>query len=150
MMAYKGKFTPKNPKKYAGDASNIVFRSLWERKVMVDLDENPNVLLWGSEEVIIRYVSPKDGKIHRYFPDFIVRAKDRDGNIKVIMLEIKPEKETKPPTKGRKKAEKLLVEQMTFAVNMAKWEAAKRYCAERNIEFKVVTEKHIFPNKGHK
>jgi hypothetical protein len=146
MMAYKGKFVPMHPKKYAGDASNIVFRSLWERKVMVDLDANPNVLLWGSEEVVIPYVSPKDGKIHRYFPDFIVRAQDRNGDIKVIMLEIKPEKETKPPsTRGRKRPGQLLKEQMTYDVNQAKWAAARAYCAARNIEFKVVTEKLIFP-----
>lgn len=147
MMAYKGKFVPKNKEKYVGNIENIVFRSLWERRIMTDLDENPNVLRWSSEELAIPYVSPKDGKIHRYFPDFLVNMKDRDNNIRTALWEIKPYRETLPPKR------KLLTEAIKYAVNVAKWDAARAWCAERSVEFRIITEKDIFPDrtkKGHK
>ena len=70
MKSYKGKYYPLNPKKYKGNPSQVVYRSLWERKLMVYCDKNEKVLEWGSEEIIIPYMSPKDGRLHRYFPDF--------------------------------------------------------------------------------
>ena len=66
-MAYKGKFKPKNPSKYIGDPTNIVYRSLWERRFMIYCDNEDNILSWGSEEVVIPYVSPIDNKVHRYY-----------------------------------------------------------------------------------
>ena len=39
-MAYRGRYIPSNPKKYKGDPSNIIYRSLWERKFMVYCDAN--------------------------------------------------------------------------------------------------------------
>ena len=72
-MSYKGKYRPTNKRKYKGDVNSIVYRSLWERKFMVYLDTNPDITEWGSEEIVIPYVSPLDGKRHRYFPDFYVR-----------------------------------------------------------------------------
>ena len=97
-MAYEykqGFFKPKFPKKYIGDPTNIVYRSGWEKRVMQSLDENLNVVRWASEEIIIRYISPIDNRQHRYFPDFIVKAVTRDGNIKTMMLEVKPKAQTK-------------------------------------------------------
>lgn len=141
MMAYRGKFEVRNKEKYVGDVYNITFRSLWERKIMTDLDENPNVLKWSSEELAIPYVSPKDGRIHRYFPDFLVQMKDREGNIITALWEIKPYKETIPPKK------KVLQEHVTYSVNVAKWDAARKFCEERNIRFRIITEKDIFPKK---
>ena len=57
-MAYSGYFKPKNPTKYRGNPTNIVYRSLWERKFMVFCDNNPSILQWGSEEIIIPYRAP--------------------------------------------------------------------------------------------
>ena len=74
-MAYRGRYIPSNPKKYKGDSSRIIYRSLWERKLMVYCDRNEKVLEWGSEEVIIPYLSPWDNKFHRYFPDFYMKVK---------------------------------------------------------------------------
>ena len=74
-MTYKGKFLPNNRKKYKGDINNIVYRSLWERKFMVYCDENNDITEWGSEELIVPYISPLDGKRHRYFPDFYIKTK---------------------------------------------------------------------------
>jgi hypothetical protein len=44
VRGYTGRFVPKNASKYLGDPTNIIYRSLWERRVMVYLDEEPSVL----------------------------------------------------------------------------------------------------------
>jgi len=80
-MPYSGKFTPKNPTKYNGDATNIIYRSSWELYVMKYLDENPMVTWWASEELFIPYRNPIDKKMHRYFPDFVVKTKKKDGTV---------------------------------------------------------------------
>lgn len=141
-MPYSGKFIPKNPKKYNGDPSNIIYRSTWEVRVMKYLDEHPNVLWWASEELHVPYLSPVDNRVHRYFPDFIVKAKDKTGTIKTLMLEVKPEKQTKMPTQT-KKTKKYLEEAVTFAVNQAKWKAADLFCKEHGWQFKIITEKEL-------
>ena len=89
-MAYRGRYIPSKPQKYKGDSSNIIYRSLWERKFMVYCDRNDAILEWGSEEVIIPYRSPLDGRMHRYFPDFYVKVKQQDGSIKKLLIEVKP------------------------------------------------------------
>jgi len=141
-MPYKGKFTPKNPKKYNGDPSNIIYRSSWEFRVMKYLDEHQNVVWWASEELNIPYVSPIDNKIHRYFPDFIVKIVDKNGKNKTLMLEVKPEKQTKMPTQKRK-TKNFISESITFAVNKSKWHAADLFCKEHGWEFKLITEKEL-------
>ena len=85
-MAYKGKYQPSHPRKYKGNPSNIIYRSLWERKFMVYCDLNENILEWGSEEIIIPYRSPVDGKVHRYFPDFYIKVRESTGYTKNILL----------------------------------------------------------------
>lgn len=143
-MAYKGRFSPANPKKYKGDPTNIIYRSLWELKFMKYLDTNPNVLLWQSEEVAIPYLSPVDGRYHRYFPDFIVKVKKKDGSTSVMMVEVKPKHQTQEPKKQSRKTKKYLTEVMTWGVNQAKWKAAGEYCLDRGWEFKLITEDHLF------
>jgi hypothetical protein len=144
---YKGIYTPENPNKYIGDANNIVFRSLWERQVMVYLDKNTNVLSWGSEELIIPYISPVDNSFHRYFPDFIAEVKQTDGTTKKLVLEIKPHNQTVPPKKPARQTAKYLEELQTYAVNDAKFEAANLFCEARGWDFKVITEHDLFPKK---
>jgi hypothetical protein len=141
-MSYKGRFTPKNPKKYAGDSSNIVYRSLWELKVMKYLDENSNVIYWASEELVIPYVSPVDNKVHRYFPDFVVKTLNKEGKETTMVLEVKPEKQTRPPTQKRK-TKQFLQEAITYAINEAKWKAAELFCLEHGWKFKIITEKDL-------
>ena len=104
-MSYKGTFAPKNPLKYKGDAKNIIYRSLWELRVMKYLDDNVRVIWWASEELAIPYKSPVDQKIHRYFPDFIVKLQQKDGSIKTFILEVKPAAQTKQPKQITKKTE---------------------------------------------
>lgn len=143
MKSYKGKFTPKNPKKYKGDPTNIVYRSLWELKVMKYLDTNSNVLEWSSEELAIPYICPTDNKRHRYFPDFYVKAVDANGMFKEMLLEVKPKKETREPVRKKRVTKQYITEVTTWGKNQAKWRAATEYCADRNWEFKLITEDHL-------
>jgi hypothetical protein len=141
-MSYKGRFTPKHRSKYKGDSENVVYRSSWELRVMKWLDENPSVIWWASEELIIKYRSPLDQKIHRYFPDFIVRLKQKNGTESTVVIEIKPQKQTVKPVQKRK-TKRYLEEAATYAVNQEKWRAADLFCKEHGWQFKVLTEKDI-------
>jgi hypothetical protein len=143
-MAYSGRYHPKNPSKYAGDPASIWYRSLWERRVMTWLDDDPNVLEWSSEELVIPYISPMDNRVHRYFPDFSVKVRSKSGEIKKMVVEVKPEKQTKPPVKKKKVTRGYITEIATWGVNEAKWKAATDYCLDRGWEFKIITEKEIF------
>jgi len=141
-MSYKGWFTPKHRSKYKGNSDNVVYRSSWELRVMKWLDENPSVIWWASEELIIKYKSPLDQKIHRYFPDFIVRLKQKNGTESTVVIEIKPQKQTVKPEQKRK-TKRYLQEAATYAVNQEKWRAADLFCKEHGWQFKVLTEKDI-------
>jgi hypothetical protein len=141
---YQGKFTPKNPKKYKGNPKDIVYRSSWELQLMVILDSEPNVIKWSSEEVVIPYVSPVDGKPHRYFMDFWVMTKNRrTGEVNETLIEVKPKKFLSPPAERKRKTKKYLEEVRYFAVNQAKFEAAKRYAEKRGMKFTIMTEDHL-------
>ena len=143
-MSYKGKYRPENPRKYKGDPTNIVYRSLWERKFMRYCDLNESVNQWQSEEFWIPYKSPLDGKIHRYFPDFFVKYKDSKGNTRTVVIEIKPKKEVEMPEQNPKRRTKSWSNRVqTWVVNQAKWKAAAEYCADRNYEFRIMTEEDL-------
>jgi len=139
-----GRFIPRHPEKYLGNPDNIFFRSSWEITFLKWLDMTPAVLRYGSEELAIPYLHPIDKKVHRYFPDAVVIYKDKDGNIKKEVVEIKPYKETvmTPKTSDRDK--------LVIAVNHAKWEAAQRFCATNGMTFRVVTEKTMYANGRNK
>jgi hypothetical protein len=142
-MAYKGRFKPKHPEKYVGDPTNIIYRSLWELRVMRHFDQHSSVLKWGSEEIIIPYVSPVDNRMHRYFPDFYVKTIGTDGKINTTIIEVKPAVQTREPKKQEKRTRKYITEVLTWGVNQAKWKAAEEYCKDRKWTFKIMTEKDI-------
>jgi len=142
-MSYKGKYQPSFPSKYKGDPTNIIYRSLWERKFCVYCDLNENILEWSSEEKAIPYRSPLDGKIHRYFPDFLIKVKESNGSIKKYMIEIKPKKQTAPPPKPQRQTKGYMHEAYEYARNQAKWASAKEWCADRGYEFKILTENEL-------
>jgi hypothetical protein len=139
-MSYKGKYKPENPKKYKGDPTNIVYRSLWERKFMVYCDKNTNILEWGSEEIALPYRSPLDNRVHRYFPDFYIKVKESNGQIKKYLVEIKPKKQTVEPQIKQRKTKQYIYEVTEWAKNQAKWKAAREFCEDRQWQFKIVTE----------
>ena len=134
-MYHKRKYIPLHPEKYVGDPSNIIMRSSWETKFAIWCDRNPQIVKWSSEETIIPYLSPVDGKVHRYFVDFKIKT----VNGKTYLVEIKPAVQTQPP-QGKRKTKKYLQEAATYLVNQAKWEYAKRYAKARDWEFIVITE----------
>jgi hypothetical protein len=139
----QGYFRPQNPQKYLGNPNNIVYRSGWELKFMKWCDRNENVLEYGSEEFWIPYRSPVDNKVHRYFPDFIIKVREQNGDIKTYVIEVKPKRQTMEPKVPKRKTKSWLYEMKTYAVNQAKWKAAQEFCADRLIEFKVITEDHL-------
>jgi len=142
-MSYKGKYQPSHPKKYRGDSSNIIYRSLWERKFMVYCDMNENILEWGSEEIVVPYRSPIDNRYHRYFPELYIKYKDKGGKIKKSLIEIKPFKQTMEPKVQKRKTKGYIYEVVEYAKNQAKWEAAREWCLDRGYEFKVLTENEL-------
>ncbi len=142
-MAYKGKYQPTFPRKYKGDPTNIIFRSLWEKKFMNYCDKNKNVIEWNSEEIAIPYRSPLDNRIHRYFPDFYMKVRESNGTIKNYIVEVKPLKQTAPPKKPKRQTRGYIREAYEYARNQAKWKVAREYCKDRQWEFKVVTEKEL-------
>ncbi len=152
MAKYKqGIFKPRNPQKYKGDPTNICYRSAWELRLMSEFDSRSDVIWWSSEERIIAYRSPVDNKIHRYFPDFLVQIKTRDGKLETVLIEVKPKAQTveprQPQVNNTRQNKKFLNEVMTWGVNKAKWQAAEEYCKDRGYKFLIMTEEHIFGTK---
>lgn len=143
MNYYKGKFTPKFPEKYVGDPTNIIYRSSWELKFMNWCDMSSSVLRYSSEETIIPYRCPTDNRLHRYFVDFKIDVRSRDGSVKTYLVEVKPAGQTKPPVYPGKRTKRYLTEALTFMKNQAKWEAAERYCKDRGWDFKIITEHEL-------
>ena len=141
-ISYKGKFTPQNPQKYNGNPDNIIYRSSWELRCMKWFDDNPNIIWWSSEELAIPYYSPVDQRMHRYFPDFIIKVKRKDDTIMTYVVEVKPEAQTKKPTQKRK-TKQFIKESITYVVNQMKWKAADEFCHAHGWQFKIVTEKDL-------
>jgi len=141
---HQGRYKPANPSKYKGNPTNIIYRSSWELKLFYFLDHHKDVIWWKSEELAIPYRHPLDGKIHRYFVDVICHRRKTDGTFETTMIEVKPAKEVNPPKITKRKSEKtILRETTTYAVNDAKWKAAKSYCEDRGWKFIFFTEKEL-------
>ena len=145
-MSYSGRYIPSNTKKYKGNPTTIYYRSLWERKFMGYCDKNPRILEWGSEELIIPYRLPTDGKIHRYFPDFYVKVKRADGKLRKMIIEVKPKKYTVEPKIPKRKTKSFVREVYEWGKNTAKWKAAREFCRDRNMDFVILTEDHLNPS----
>ena len=125
---YKGKYTPENPGKYMGDSDNIIYRSMWERRCMKYFDVNPSVLGWASEEVAIPYYDTATKRVRRYFPDFLIKIKDKDGQAKTHLIEVKPSKDLRPPVGGKgKKKSTVLYEMKTYQMNRDKFASCLLY-----------------------
>lgn len=137
---YQGKFTPKNPQKYSGDVTGIVYRSSWELRAFLWCDSTSAVISWSSEEIIIPYRCPTDNRVHRYFPDLKLQIKYPSGQVITYLVEIKPDKQTRPPNTPKRKTKQYINEVLTWGKNDAKWKAAKEYCLDRGWEFKILTE----------
>ena len=136
-MAYSGRYSVKNPSKYEGDPTKVIYRSLWERHAFKWCDDNPNIVKWSSEEVVIPYLYEVDRKYHRYFMDLKITTKQG----KTFLVEIKPDGQTRPP-KGSRRTQRYLNESLTYIKNVNKWETAEEYAKDRGWEFVIWTEKN--------
>ena len=137
--SYKGLYKPTHPKKYVGDPKKIVYRSLLERRFMRYCDLNQDILYWASEELPIRYFNPIDKKFHRYFPDFVVKTSKQ----KKYMIEVKPSRQIGKPKPPKKKTKSYMRESFEYIKNQAKCQAAKSYCDDNDLEFKIISEKDL-------
>lgn len=141
----KGYYVPYYKNKYVGDINNILYKSSWERTFMIKFcDLNPNVTRWSYEPLYINYISPIDNREHKYYVDFWVEL----NNEKNLLIEIKPNKSLKKPilkesTQSQKKIDNYIYDLKTYYVNIAKWDAAIKFCKEKNWEFKIFTEKQL-------
>ncbi len=138
----KGQFIPRFPNKYTGKYP-IIVRSSWERLFCQWLDANKKVTAWSSEAIIIPYYDPVQKKKRRYYPDFWMKVEN-----KKYLIEVKPFKETKPPSKrGKKSSKTKLHQEATYLTNQAKFDAAQKYCKKMGYEWKVLTERQLFKKK---
>ena len=136
----KSRYKPSHPEKYQGNPNNIICRSSWERKMCRWCDLNENIISWASEEFSIPYMSPVDNRVHRYYPDYLIKVKESTGKVKTYVIEVKPKKQTAPPKKPKRQTKSYLYECQMYAVNQAKWKAATEFCKDNRIEFKIITE----------
>ena len=104
---------------------------------------NPNVLSWGSETIIIPYQNPLTGRVSRYFTDFNITMRDKNGTLKKYLIEIKPHSQTLPPAQKNKRSKTLIRQQAEYIKNQAKWTAAEQWCSQKNMTFVILTEKHL-------
>ncbi len=139
----QGMYSPRFPQKYKGNVNNIVYRSNYELVAFRFFDLNPNVLEWSSEETIIPYANPLTGRISRYFVDVYAKMKDKNGEIKKYLIEIKPHSQTLPPVQKNRKTKSLVYQQAEYVKNQAKWQAATQWCSTKNMTFVILTEKHL-------
>lgn len=119
--------------KVTKDGIFIEYKSSLEFKFLKYCEINPHILKFSLEPFPIRYTSPKDGKVHRYFVDFIVHFDTGD----TVLVEIKPFSQTvKPKSKDQD-------DWLTYAINLAKWKAAKSFAQDHKMKFIVITEKEL-------
>lgn len=141
---HQGYFKPRNPQKYKGDPTNIVYRSSWELRLMSYFDDQQDVIWWKSEETVIPYRSPIDGKVHRYFPDFLISTRNKQGLVETVLIEVKPKSQTTEPKKQKIVTKRYLNEVFTWGINSSKWQAAEEYCKDKGWKFIIMTEKEIY------
>jgi len=139
----QGKFNLKHPEKYVGNKTPT-YRSGWEFHFMKFCDEHPSVTQWASEAIRIPYRNPFSGKQTIYVPDFFIAYSDRDGKQRVELIEVKPSNQALKERTGRSKHN-----QAHWVLNQAKWEAARSWCKQKNIFFRIVTEQDLY-HQGRK
>lgn len=135
----KGIYTPKNPQKYIGN-HNPKYRSGWELRTMMFLDENKHIINWASEAISIPYKNPLTGKMSRYIPDFFVVYQNKYQQIKAELIEVKPKSQTSLVEAKSKH------DQLHAIVNQVKFASAKAYCKQHGYTFRVISEDSIFMN----
>lgn len=135
----QGSYQVRNPDKYVGRGVPR-YRSGWEHAFFLFCDENPSVLQWASEAVVVKYMHPFTGKVTNYIPDIFIRYRDQHGAKHTEIVEIKPRKQSL--IEGRMSDR----DRAVVTINHAKWQAARAWCQRAKIEFRVLTEDQLFRN----
>lgn len=138
----QGRFDMKNPEKYVGIKKPLA-RSSWEFVFMRMLDEHPGIEKWASESIQIPYRDPLTGRQTIYVPDFFIMYVDKNKKKHAELVEVKPANQTL-----REKLGKSLYNQEQYIKNLAKWEAANKWCKQQGIKFRVINESDIFHTGG--
>lgn len=143
----QGRFRPQHPEKYAGNPTQIIYRSGWELLFCQYCDRDPRIVRWGSEEVPIRYVHPIKGVEQNYYVDFWLVVREADGKYQQFLVEIKPKsqltKPQEPRTRRAASLQRYAREIETFQVNAAKFVAARHFATQRGMKFTILTEDHL-------
>ena len=142
---YSGKFPITKPEKYNGDASNVVYRSHWEKLAFKWCESNDKIKAWNSEGVIIPYVCATDKRRHKYHMDLCIQWQDDT----ITLVEIKPDRQTRMPKVPKRKTKRYVAEQLAFVKNDSKWKAATAFAKKNNCSFEIWTE-HTLKSKGIK
>ncbi len=133
-------FKPTYPEKYKGKWP-IIARSSLERAALFTMDTNPSIVSYTSESLVIPYYDLGKKKKRRYFTDLTFKIKDQRGIIHSYVVEVKMEKETHKPTKGKRQQQKTFIREcFTYATNKSKWDAAKLFCDGKGWKFVLWTE----------
>jgi hypothetical protein len=135
----QGIYEVKNTDKYVGN-KKPKYRSGWELRVMMFLDENKHIIRWASESIKIPYRNPLTGKQSIYVPDFFVMYENKFHTIHAEIIEVKPKSQTSL-TEARSRQDKAHA-----VVNQAKFAAANAYCKQQGLVFRVISEDSIFMN----
>ena len=143
--ALRGHFTPQHPEKWIINEKSlgkgaIEYRSSWELRMMNYCDQHSSILKVSSEPFAIPYLSPLDGKVHRYYVDFYVEMKKKDGSTEKVLIEVKPHAETKKPRQNKKSPAAYRRAVVTYIRNQAKWDACHSFCEKNGMRFLIMTE----------
>lgn len=136
----QGVYNITNIKKYTS-SNPPIYRSSWEKDVMISLDMNPAVIEWSVEPFSIPYYCPIENKQKQYWPDFYVRYIGPDRKEHAQILEVKPHKQCFLQLAKSKK------DKMVVHINQAKWAYALEFCKNNGLEFKLITEKELYKKK---
>ena len=121
----------------------INYKSSLERNCLRYCDYNKHIVKFSLEPLSIPYLKPTDGKIHRYFVDFYIEFSTGDK----FLVEIKSSGETREPQIPKKKTQKAVMNYnnalQTFAVNTAKWDAARKFALQQKMKFIILTENEL-------
>jgi hypothetical protein len=161
--SYKsGNFIPMNKHKVLklNKEGGVYFRSSWENRIMIWLDNNESIKMWGAECLKIPYQMThfKSGDLeirdHNYYPDFYYEMLNQDGSIKRVVVEVKPHKEYQMvldlnegklnvPQNGLKKLKSFEYDLKMAQRNRDKWETMIKWCNKKGYEFIIITEHHL-------
>lgn len=106
-------------------------------------DLKDSIVEWSSESTVVPYKFDLDGKTHRYFIDFRITVRERDEKLQTYLVEIKPEKKTKPPKEPKRRTKSFLYESIDYVKNQNKWTAARKHASDRGWKFIILTEKDL-------